>query len=102
MRLRRTMPYISVVTPVYNEAAATLNALVDRLAAALTSLAADYEVILVDDGSRNDAWESICRISRANPKVKGVRLARNFGQHSAIAAGLAHALGGWVRATHSD
>src|SRR5437773_1194376 len=102
MRPRRTMPYISVVTPVYNEAAATLNALVDRLAAALTSLAADYEVILVDDGSRNDAWQSICTISRANPKVKGIRLARNFGQHSAIAAGLDHALGEWVVVMDSD
>jgi polyisoprenyl-phosphate glycosyltransferase len=98
----RTMAYISVVTPVYNEVAATLNALVDRLAAALMSVAADYEIILVDDGSRNDAWESICTISRANPKVKGIRLARNFGQHSAIAAGLDHALGEWVVVMDSD
>jgi len=102
MRLRRTMPHISIVTPVYNEVAGTLNALVDRLATALTSVAADYEVILVDDGSRNDAWDSICAISGANPKVKGIRLARNFGQHSAIAAGLDHALGDWVVVMDSD
>jgi dolichol-phosphate mannosyltransferase len=96
------MPHISIVAPVYNEAAATLNALVDQLAVALTPVAADYEIIFVDDGSRNDAWETITAISLANGKVKGIRLARNFGQHAAIAAGLDHALGEWVAVMDSD
>jgi polyisoprenyl-phosphate glycosyltransferase len=96
------MPHISIVTPVYNETSATLNALVDRLTAALIPLAADHEIILVDDGSENDAWDSISAISLANPKVKGIRLARNFGQHSAIAAGLDHASGEWVVVMDSD
>jgi polyisoprenyl-phosphate glycosyltransferase len=90
------MSHISIVTPVYNETVATLNALVDRVTSALIQVATDYEIILVDDGSQNDAWESISAINLANPKVKGIRLARNFGQHSAIAAGLDHASGEWV------
>src|SRR6266436_1002972 len=96
------MPHISIVTPVYNETSATLNALVDRLTTTLIPLAADHEIILVDDGSENDAWDSISTISRANPKVKGIQLARNFGQHSAIAAGLDHASGDWVVVMDSD
>jgi polyisoprenyl-phosphate glycosyltransferase len=96
------MPHISIVTPVYNETSATLNALVDRLTVALISVATDHEIILVDDGSRNDAWDSISAISLTNPKVKGIRLARNFGQHSAIAAGLDHASGEWVVVMDSD
>src|SRR5262245_26176459 len=96
------MPHISIVAPVYHEVAATLNQLADRVATALTSVAHDYEVILVDDGSRNDAWKTICAISRSNSKVKGIRLARNFGQHSAIAAGLDYALGDWVVVMDSD
>jgi dolichol-phosphate mannosyltransferase len=96
------MPHISIVTPVYNEAAATLNALVDRLSIAVTPVAPDYEIIFVDDGSRNNAWETITAISLANGKVKGIRLARNFGQHAAIAAGLDHALGEWVVVMDSD
>ena len=96
------MPHISVVSPVYNEASVTLNALVQRLASALTPITDDYEVILVDDGSRNDAWNSICELSFANPKIKGIRLARNFGQHSAIAAGLDNSAGSWVVVMDSD
>jgi dolichol-phosphate mannosyltransferase len=96
------MPHISIVAPVYHEVAATLNQLADRVATALTSVTHDYEVILVDDGSRNDAWETICAINRSNSKVKGIRLARNFGQHSAIAAGLDYALGDWVVVMDSD
>ena len=96
------MPHISIVSPVYNEASATINTLVERLVRALAEITDDYEIILVDDGSRNDAWESICAISIDNSMVKGIRLARNFGQHSAIAAGLDHVSGDWVVVMDSD
>jgi polyisoprenyl-phosphate glycosyltransferase len=102
MRLRRTMPHISIVAPVYNEAAVTLKALVDRVADALRPITADFEIILVDDGSRNETWQDICAIAAANPKVKAIRLTRNFGQHPAIAAGLDHASGDWVVVMDSD
>ena len=84
------------VPPIYNEASATISTLVAILADALAEITDDYEIILVDDGSRNDAWELICAMSTENSSVKGIRLARNFGQHSAIAAGLDHTSGDWV------
>src|SRR2546429_1984852 len=96
------IPDISIVAPVYNEAALTLRALVERVLAALETIVQSYEIVLVDDGSRNDAWDTICALSRANPAVRGIRLARNFGQHAAIAAGLVHASGQWVVVMDSD
>ena len=96
------IPDISIVAPVYNETALTLRALVERVLAALETIVQSYEIVLVDDGSRNDAWDTICALSRANPAVRGIRLARNFGQHAAIAAGLDHASGRWVVVMDSD
>ena len=96
------MPHISIVSPIYNEASATISTLVDTLVHALAEITDDYEIILVDDGSRNDAWELICAMSTENSSVKGIRLARNFGQHSAIAAGLDHTSGDWVVVMDSD
>jgi glycosyltransferase involved in cell wall biosynthesis len=96
------MPHISIVSPVYNEASATIKTLVERLVRAITNITDDYEIILIDDGSHNDAWESICAIAAVNPMIKGIRLARNFGQHSAIAAGLDHTSGDWVVVMDSD
>src|SRR5438132_10613541 len=97
-----TIPDISIVAPVYNEADVTLRALVERVLAAMNAIVRCCEIILVDDGSRNDAWGTICALSRANPAVRGIRLARNFGQHAAIAAGLDHASGRWVVVMDSD
>ena len=61
------IPDISIVAPVYNETALTLRALVERVLAALETIVQSYEIVLVDDGSRNDAWDTICALSRANP-----------------------------------
>jgi len=96
------MPHISVVSPIYNEAALTIQTLVERLVRTLTTITEDYEIILVDDGSNNNAWDVIHAISVDNPKVKGIRLARNFGQHSAIAAGLDGVSGDRVVVMDSD
>ena len=96
------MTKISVVAPVYNELTETLVTLVDRVAVAVSSIPLDFEIILVDDGSRTETWESICALCRARPQVKGIRLARNFGQHPAIAAGLDQTTGDWVVVMDSD
>jgi dolichol-phosphate mannosyltransferase len=96
------MPEISVVAPVYNQRAETLIELVRRLSASLSTITDDFEIILVDDGSVNDAWLTISDMARSNPKVKGFRLARNFGQHVAITAGLDHADGKWVVVMDAD
>jgi polyisoprenyl-phosphate glycosyltransferase len=86
---------ISVVIPVYN-CAGCLRALHERLTATLSGLTADYEIVLVDDRSRDGAWEVLCTLARSDPRVRVVRLSRNFGQHAAITAGLTRARGAWT------
>ena len=88
-------PLISVVTPVYM-AADCLPELCRRLVAALESITNDFEIIMVEDGSPDRSWETMVKLIEAEPRCKGIRLARNFGQHYAITAGLEHASGEWI------
>ena len=78
---------ISVVVPIYNDSE-VIHELIKRLSPVLESITADYEIILVDDGSRDDSWLQMLTVRQANASIKAVRLSRNFGQQSAIAAGL--------------
>lgn len=78
---------ISVVVPIYNDSE-VIHELIKRLDPVLESITADYEIILVDDGSRDDSWLQMLTVRQANASIKAVRLSRNFGQQSAIAAGL--------------
>lgn len=89
------MAYFSIISPVYN-ASSLLSELVSRVSEAVEFLGKDYEIILVDDFSRDNSWEEINSICQKNPKVKGIKLSRNFGQHYAITAGLDQAVGDWV------
>ena len=88
-------PKISAVSPVY-QAEKTIGELTDRLSSVLSSVADSYEIILVDDGSRDETWSEVVSAASKNPNVRGLRLSRNFGQHYAITAGLARATGDWV------
>jgi undecaprenyl-phosphate 4-deoxy-4-formamido-L-arabinose transferase len=83
-------PALSIVVTLFNEAA-TLEELHRRVGAALG--ATDYELILVDDGSRDTTWQIVERLAAADPRVRAVRFKRNFGQHPAMHAGLARARG---------
>src|SRR6202165_4210784 len=96
------MPHISVVAPVYNQSPRTLLELTQRLSASISPITEDFEIILIDDGSLNDAWTEIRDIATRNRHVKGLRLARNFGQHIAITVGLDHANGDWVVVMDAD
>lgn len=78
---------LSVVIPVYNSAA-TLRALLERLLQVLPTVAEQFEVILVNDGSRDSSWQVIVELSRQYPVVQGINLMRNFGQHNALLAGI--------------
>ena len=78
---------ISVVVPIYNDSE-VIHELIKRLSPVLESITADYEIILVDDGSRDDSWLQMLAVRQTNASIKAVRLSRNFGQQSAIAAGL--------------
>lgn len=83
---------LSVVSPVYG-CCGCLEDLVDRVAAALVPHHQSFEMILVDDASPDGAWSRINELAASRPWLHGVRLARNFGQHYAIAAGIEHAKG---------
>src|SRR5579863_2639733 len=83
---------VSVVVPVYNNAA-SLDELVTRLSAVLGQRRAPYEIVLVDDGSSDDSWNIIVGHARANGRVVGLHLSRNFGQQPATRAGLRRATG---------
>jgi len=85
-------PSVSVVIPVYRNAE-SLPELSRRVAAALEPAFPRFELILIDDGSPDESWSVIQRLAQAEPRVKGVRLSRNFGQHPAIAAGFDRATG---------
>lgn len=89
------MSEISVVIPVYN-CAGCLPALHERLTATLAALTSDYEIVLVDDRSRDGAWEVLGELARADRHLRVVRLSRNFGQHAAITAGLTRSRGDWT------
>jgi glycosyltransferase involved in cell wall biosynthesis len=78
---------VSVVVPVYN-GAATLPALVDRVASALRREGVAVELVLVNDGSRDESWHVIQELAKQYSFVHGIRLMRNFGQHNALLAGV--------------
>ena len=86
---------ISVVSPVYRGANLVAE-LVRRNVEALTSITDDYEIILVNDASPDESWNEIIKECEKNPRVKGINLSRNFGQHHAITAGLTYATGDWI------
>lgn len=78
---------LSVIVPVYNSAA-TLPMLVQRIAPVLGGLQRPYELILVDDGSRDESWETVRSLARQHAWIRGIGMMRNFGQHNALLAGL--------------
>ena len=87
--------FLSVVSPVYR-ANATVAELVERLVRVLEPLTPDFEIVLVDDCSPDESWMLIKAAVARDPRVRGIRLSRNFGQHQAITAGLDCSRGEWV------
>lgn len=89
------MSHLSVVIPVY-KAENCLQNLYSRLAAALVTITPDYEIIFIEDCGNDRSWQIILELGRLNPRVKGIKLSRNFGQHYAITAGLDYCESDWV------
>jgi len=88
-------PQFSIVSPVY-QAEQSLDELVWRLQAAIGTLTQDYEIILIDDRSHDSSWSRIQAHATRDPRIRGMQLSRNFGQHRAITAGLDKCRGEWV------
>lgn len=86
---------LSIVSPIY-KGEKMLDELVRRITMSVTTIADEYEIILVNDQSPDDSWNVIKRICQEDKHVKGVNLSRNFGQHYAITAGLSLVQGEWI------
>lgn len=92
---RSTAPRLSVVIPVYGSDN-VLPELHRRLVAAVEPITKEFEIILVNDGSPDNAWQVIQELCKSDARVRGLNLSRNFGQYPAITAGLAASIGEWV------
>jgi len=92
---------LSVVAPAYNEAA-VLPAFFERLVEVLDATDEDWEAIVVDDGSRDGTWDVLEDAARDDPRIRGIRLSRNFGHQLALTAGMAVASGDTVITLDSD
>ena len=96
-----SVPVLSVVIPVYNERD-NLPELIDRCLAACGKTGRGFEIILVDDGSRDGSREMISRAADHHPEITAVILNRNYGQHTAIFAGLNQSKGEIVVTLDAD
>lgn len=102
METSRAEIEFSVVIPVYNEEA-SLPELIKRCLAACDAAKGVYEILLVDDGSRDSSAKLIAEASTAtNGRVVGVILTTNFGQHAAVTAGFAKSLGKYIITLDAD
>ena len=95
------MPHISVVAPVYRDEG-NVRELCRRVKAAVSGITEDFELILIEDGGRDRSWEYIREEARQDPRIRGIRFSRNFGQHYAITAGLDAARGDWTVVMDGD
>ena len=94
-------PHISVVIPVFDEAENVAD-LHRELTASLEAHGRPYEVLFVDDGSRDATLARLVEIEAADPRVRVLRLRRNFGQTAAFSAGFDHARGDVVVTSDGD
>jgi polyisoprenyl-phosphate glycosyltransferase len=94
-------PLLSIVIPFYNEGA-NVETLFARLTPALDRAGAAWEVVCVNDGSRDDTLERLIAAHARDPRIKVVELSRNFGKELALSAGLAHASGDAVTPMDAD
>jgi len=86
-------PGLSVIIPVFNSDAG-LPLLIEKLMMIVPEITEDHEIILINDGSRDDSWEVIENMTQRHPKIIGINLMRNYGQHNALLCG--------IRAAHKE
>jgi glycosyltransferase involved in cell wall biosynthesis len=94
-------PELSIVIPVYNEVD-NVQPLYDELSAALAGVGRPYEVIVVDDGSKDGSFECLRGVHEADPRWRVIRFRRNFGQTAGFSAGFDAARGDTVITIDAD
>jgi undecaprenyl-phosphate 4-deoxy-4-formamido-L-arabinose transferase len=100
-KARKNTVSISVVVPVYNSQQ-VLHTLIKRLEQVLVTLSAQFELILVNDGSRDESWSAIKKLAAQYPFVVGINLLRNYGQHNALLCGIREARYGIIVTIDDD
>jgi glycosyltransferase involved in cell wall biosynthesis len=94
-------PYVSIVVPIYNEEE-SIPHLYGRLTAALAPIGRPYEIIAVDDGSRDRSFALLSELAADDERLRVVRFRRNFGQTAGFAAGFDRARGEWIVTIDAD
>ena len=94
--------FLSIVAPCMNEEEVLEEFYLRVLSVIKDAKISDYEIILVDDGSKDRTWDIIRLINQKNRRVKGIQLSRNFGHQSALTAGLDEAAGDLIFIIDSD
>jgi glycosyltransferase involved in cell wall biosynthesis len=95
------VPKYSIVVPFHNEED-NVTTLYDRLKAVMEYVNESFELVFVDDGSRDRTYRLLEEIAAVDSRVLVVKLRRNFGQTSALAAGFDHAQGEFILAMDGD
>ncbi|MDH3746088.1 MAG: glycosyltransferase family 2 protein, partial [Acidobacteriota bacterium] len=94
-------PVLSIVVPALDEEE-NLVPLFDELAPILDDLGLPWELLFVDDGSRDETWSRVLQLGERDPRVRGLRLSRNFGHQYALLAGISRARGEAVVTMDAD
>ena len=92
---------ISIIIPVYNSGNLT-SKLIERIERVFETIDYEFEVILIDDGSEDDSWLNILKLTKINQNFKGLRFLKNYGQHNAVLCGLRYATGDYCITIDDD
>jgi glycosyltransferase involved in cell wall biosynthesis len=95
------MTHLSVVIPVLNESG-LINELIERVVVNAKKITENFEIIMVDDGSKDKTWDEIRENVEKENRVLAIKFSRNFGHHYAISAGIHKSLGEWVVVMDGD
>ncbi|MFI3135398.1 MAG: glycosyltransferase family 2 protein [Methylococcaceae bacterium] len=94
-------PLISVIIPAYNESQG-ITATLNEVARILNTCAVDWEIVVIDDGSRDQTYQKVAELAQTEPRIKGIALSRNFGKEGAMLAGFESAIGDAVIILDAD
>lgn len=95
------MTEFSIIVPVFN-AESCLKNTVEKIIFTMNNFNNNYELIIVDDGSRDKSWDVIKELKTNYSQIKGIRLNRNYGQHNVLLCGLSHAIGNYIVTIDDD